>query len=205
MTSLCSTRLVRLTLLPLVLALSTGCSVVKSHMVVDDWAKQDQKQVRRLAVVVQPLPDGQEKVGALFARIARRYVNMKRDFLVKKEVVQAAPVAAETACGGDDHIEGLLRLAVTLVKKGDGFESALVASLDRCGDGRKDWTAEAGSSFPSKDPLLVEITQVYVRELGAEVEAYVAPAMNLLRPALDTLPQPVLTDDDVTEKMGLDD
>ena len=51
---------------------------------------------------------------------------------------------------------------------------------------------------------LVEVTQVYVQELGPEVERYVPPALNALRPLLDTLPQPVLTDADVDEKLTLD-
>ena len=42
-------------------------------------------------------------------------------------------------------------------------------------------------------------------EYGAQVERYVAPAMNLLRPMLDTLPQPQLTEADQEEKMTLDE
>ena len=45
---------------------------------------------------------------------------------------------------------------------------------------------------------------MYVREIGPDVEPMVAPVMNLMRPALDTLPQPLLTEDDVNEKLSLD-
>lgn len=190
-------------LLPALIATSS-CSIVKAAQVRNDWPQEDQKTVRRLAVVVQPLPDNQPKAGELFARIARRYVNQKRDFLVKKEVFQADPVKLTDVCGGDDAIEGVLFLRPTLVQKGEGFEASLTGALARCKDGREAWTVDAGSSFSIKDAGLVEVTGVYVRELGAEVEKYVPTAMNLLRPALDTLPQPVLTEDDVTEKLGLD-
>ena len=37
-----------------------------------------------------------------------------------------------------------------------------------------------------------------------KVERYVPPALNVLRPLLDTLPQPVLTEADVEEKLTLD-
>jgi probable lipoprotein (TIGR04455 family) len=192
--------------LPLVaVVLLQGCAIVKSHMIRDDWAKEDNKKVRRLAVVVRPLGETGDKAGALFARVARRYVNMKRDFLVKQELVQKDPVKLEAVCGGDLHIEGVLMLDLTLAPKGQGFEAEVSGKLARCGDGVQDWTAEAAGSFPSKDEHLLEVTQNYVRELGPEVEPFVAPAMNLLRPALDTLPQPVLSDEDQSEKMGMED
>ncbi|MCA2976792.1 MAG: MXAN_6521/LA_1396 family lipoprotein, partial [Myxococcaceae bacterium] len=70
---------------------------------------------------------------------------------------------------------------------------------------REAWTARAAGSFSSADERLVEVTKTYVGELGAEVEPYVAPAMNVLRPVLDTLPQPLLSDADQDEKVGLVD
>ncbi len=187
------------------LLLVSGCSIVKHSMVRDDWATTDKSKVKRLVVLVQPLPDGNEKAGELFARIARRYVNMKRDFLVKQEKVVATAPELASLCGGDDAIEGVLSLTPVLTKKGEGFEIEVKGALRRCGDGREAWTAEAGGSFPSKDDLLVEVTKTYVQEIGPEVQPYVAPAMNVLRPVLDTLPQPLLTDQDQDEKIGLVD
>jgi probable lipoprotein (TIGR04455 family) len=182
-----------------------SCSIVKRYAVRDDWASVDRTKLKRVAVVVQPLPDGNVKAGELFARIARRYVNMKRDFLVKQE--KSAPTMPDLSqlCGGDDAIEGVLRLTPTAVRKGEGFEMELTGALLRCGDGREVWTAEAAGSFPSKDPNLVEVTKTYVQDLGSEVEPFVAPAMNVLRPLLDTLPQPLLTEQDQDEKISLVD
>jgi probable lipoprotein (TIGR04455 family) len=192
-------------LLPVVLLLAlSSCSIVKAARIRDDWAQADQRAVRRLVVVVQPLPEGNQKAGEAFARIARRYVNQKRDFLVKKEVVLSeAPKLAEL-CGGEDAIEGVLFLKPSLKAAGSGFEAELSGALARCTDGREAWTGQAAGSFPAKDPGLVEVTANYVQELGPEVDRYVPPAMNLLRPLLDTLPQPILTEADVDEKLTLD-
>lgn len=194
----------RTSLLVLALVVS-GCSIVKKSVVRDDWATVDRSKVKRLVVLVQPLPDGNEKAGELFARIARRYVNMKRDFLVKQEKFAANAPDLAALCGGDDAIEGVLQLTPALVKKDGGFEIELKGALRRCGDGREAWAAEAAGSFPTKDERLVEVTKTYVGELGAEVEAYVAPAMNVLRPVLDTLPQPLLSEQDQDEKITLVD
>lgn len=182
----------------------SACSVVKTSTLRPDWPQEDQRRVRRLAVVVEPLLGHSAKVGELMARVARRYVNLKRDFLVKREIVAQTPVQPSELCGGDDAIEGVLLLQVTLTRQKAGFEAQLHGALLRCGDARQAWSVTAGGSFASKDERLTEVTQVYVREVGPEVEPYVALTLNLLRPALDTLPQPVLTEDDVNEKLSLD-
>ena len=190
--------------LPLVLLAVSSCSIVKEARIRDDWAQGDQRAVRRLTVVVQPLPEGNQKAGEAFARIARRYVNQKRDFLVKKEVVLAEPALLSELCGGEDAIEGVLFLKPALKAVGNGFEAELRGVLARCPDGREAWAGQASGSFPAKDPGLVEVTANYVQELGPEVERFVPPALNLLRPLLDTLPQPILTEADVDEKLTLD-
>jgi probable lipoprotein (TIGR04455 family) len=186
------------------LVLLSSCSIVKSARVRDDWAQTDQRTVKRLAIVVRPLPDGSLKAGEVFARVARRYVNQKRDFLVKKELALAqAPKLAEV-CGGEDAIEGVLWLKPSLKAVGEGFEAELWGELTRCGDGREAWAGQAAGRFPSKDNGLVEVTAIYVQEFGVEIERYVPPALNVLRPLLDTLPQPVLSEVDVDEKLTLD-
>ncbi|MFO0594831.1 MAG: MXAN_6521/LA_1396 family lipoprotein [Myxococcaceae bacterium] len=182
----------------------SGCSIVKASFIRDDWAQADQKAVKRLAVVVSPLPAGDQQSGEAWARIARRYVNQKRDFLVKKEVAAPVAPAPSELCGGDDAIEGVLFLKPTTTLKGDGWEIDLSGSLVRCPDAREAWHAQAAGSFPSKDPGLVEVTNVYVQEFGPGVANAIPPALNVLRPLLDTLPQPVLSEADVDEKLTLD-
>ncbi len=186
------------------LVLASSCSIVKSAQVRDDWKQGDANSVKRLAVVVQPLPDSQAKAGEAWARIARRYVNQKRDFLVKKELAQVEAVQLADVCGGEDAIEGVLFLKPTVKAQGEGFEIEVAGALARCSDGREAWSGTAAGSFPAKDPLLVEVTNIYAQEFGEEVSRYVPPALNVLRPLLDTLPQPVLTDSDVDEKLTLD-
>lgn len=173
------------------------------HRTRDDWTTVDQSKVKRLAVVVQPLPAGQEKPGQLMGQVARRYVNMKREFLVLSYTALAGTFDAKTSC--TEGLDGLIWLKPTVTAKGDGFEASVEARLIRCYDGQEAWAADAGGSFPSRDDGLKEVAANYGKELGPEVEAYVPLAMNLLRPVLDTLPKPVLTEDDLTEKMSLDD
>jgi probable lipoprotein (TIGR04455 family) len=179
----------------------TGCATVRMHRVREDYDSVDRTRTKRLVVVTQPLPDGQPKAGELFSLVARRYVNQKRNFLVKDNTASADAVDVKKLCA--EGIEGVLQLAPNLKRVGEGVEGELKAQLLRCTDGQEVWAAEAGGSFESKDARLADVTAQYVSEIGAEVEPYVAPAFNLLRPTLDTLPNPDLTEEDINEKIEL--
>lgn len=182
----------------------SSCSVVKMHRVRPDWDTVDKTKLKRLQLVVQPLPLGDAKAGELFAKVARRYVHMKRDFLMMGTTVQAENPVAGAICG--QGLDGVLWLKPTLTPKGDdGYEASVEARLFRCSDNQEAWAADAGGSFPTKDAGLTEVAANYARELGPEVERFVPVAMNLLRPVLDTLPQVVLGEADIEEKMGLDE
>jgi probable lipoprotein (TIGR04455 family) len=186
------------------LLLLTSCSVVKMSRLADGWETAEKNRLKRIAVLVQPLPDGNEKVGAMFARVARRYVHMKRNFLVKADVARASDSASPTAdCA--DGLDGILWLKPSVKAVGDGIEADVLGKLLACPDGREVWAAEAGGSFHAYDEGLKEVAATYGSENGKEVERYVPAAMNVLRPMLDTLPQPELTEADVEEKMTLDE
>ncbi len=169
----------------------------------DDWGTAHADKVKRLTVVVQPAPDGQQKAGEAWSRIARRYVNMKRDFLVRAEVVSSDPVALTSVC--IEGTEGMLWLKPNVEAKGDGFEASVDAKLLRCSDGLELWAGEAGGSFATTDEKLIEVTAMYGKEYAPEVERYIPLAMNLLRPLLDTLPNPVLTKEEEEEKVTVDE
>ena len=181
----------------------SGCSVVKRAYVRDDWPTVHADKVKRLTVVVQPPPDGQQKAGEAWSRIVRRYVNMKRNFLVRAELVSNDPVELATVCV--EGTEGMLWLKPTVTPKGDGFEASVEGGLLRCGDGLGLWSGKAAGSFPAKDDKLIEVTAMYGKEYGPQVEPYIPLAMNLLRPLLDTMPQPVLTPAEEEEKATVDE
>lgn len=186
-----------------VLFLASGCSVVKEARVVDDWATVDKDVIKRIAVVVAPHPGGVEAAGKAVARLARRYVHMKREFIVLADAsATQAPSLSESCEGGRDAV---LTLALTATPQTGGFTLEAKGLLLRCKDGREEWSGSAGGSFRSDDSGLTEVAQNYAREFGEEARPFIAPAMNLLRPLLDTLPNPTLVDADVEDKMSSDE
>lgn len=187
----------RLLLVALTLV-SAACATVRQVSVRPDYEQVDRTQTLRLAVVTAPLPDGNEAVGRLWSRIARKYVNDKRDFIVKQDLAAAALPA--DICG--EGLDGVLHLVPEVRLQGDGAEAAVRAELFRCRDRETVWRAEAGGAWSSDEEKLRETTAHYVEELGPEVKPYVAPTFQLLRATLDTLPMPKLEGDDaIMEKI----
>src|ERR671931_1968853 len=79
-----------------------GCSVVKTARVRDDWERVDRQRLKRLLVITQPLPDGNQKVGEMWSAIAARHVDLKRDFIIKEKVARDGDrrVGARALCAG---------------------------------------------------------------------------------------------------------
>lgn len=187
-------------LVPLLLLAS--CSVVRHSRTSDDFERVDKQRLKRLAVVAQPFPEGRKEVAELFALVARRYVNQKRDFLVKESLAADGDFQLAPHCS--EGIDGVLWLLLRM-RTQRGVEAELESKLYRCPDGHEVWSAESGGSFPTSSEELADVTRLYAQELGEEVAPYVPAAFGLLRPTLDTLPNPVLTEADREEKIELGD
>ncbi len=187
----------------LALLFATGCAgVVKQAHVRDDWETAHRDQVKRLFILVQPLPDGKGAVGEMWAAIAARHVDLKREFIIKE--LKALPEDSQdplaAACGGGD-VEAVLHLRPQVVRSGSGAEASLDATLRRCADGLELWRASSAGAWGMKDKKLTETIAGYTREFGPEVEPYVVASWHLLRSTLDTLPEPLLSEEDQLEKI----
>ena len=178
-----------------------ACSVVKTARVRDDWERVDRQRLKRLLVITQPLPDGNQKVGEMWSAIAARHVDLKRDFIIKEKVARDGDRRVEARILCAEGIEGVLWLSPELRRVGGGVEAAMEGHLLRCSDGDEVWFARAAGSWESQEAGLRQTIQDYSAQFGLEVEPYVAASYHLLRAALDTLPNPVLTEEDQSDKI----
>jgi probable lipoprotein (TIGR04455 family) len=177
-----------------------GCSAVKMSRTREDWEKEDRQKVKRLVVVTTPLAAGDQKVSEMWSALAARHVDLKRNFIIKDKAVRAdGSFDAASYC--IEGVDGVLRLSPVLLLKGSGAEATVKGSLVRCGDLQEDWIAEAAGSWRSQEPKLEETIKDYVAEFGPTVEPYVAASYYVLKAALDTLPDTVLTEEDQSEKI----
>lgn len=193
----------RLVLAGAAAAAVSGCATVKHVQTVPDWKTVDALRVKRLVVVTAPLPGGDEAVGKMWSRIARRHANQRRDFIAKEEKALPALESPTSLCG--EGLEGVLWLRPWMEKRGSGVEAKVDASLVRCVDGQVSWRAEAAGSWPSEDADLAETVKGLVSDFGEGVAPWAAPSFRLLKATLDTLPNPVLEEKDVDEKIELGD
>jgi probable lipoprotein (TIGR04455 family) len=182
-------------------ALLSGCATVKAHHVAPDYTTRYRAQVKRLAVMTSPAPEGSPELARLWSLIARRYVNQKYDYIVKPTEAQAQAPAGLCAAMTEDPINGVLWLIpAESLKEGD-VSASVTARLVAC-DGGEVWSARGEGSWDAQDDQLQAFTADYVRELGEPVKPYVAPTFRLLKSVLDTLPTPAkLTDEETDEKI----
>lgn len=182
-------------------ALLAGCATVKSARVSEDWDRVDSQRVHRLAVVTHPYPAGNEKVAELWSTLAARRVDLKRDFIIKDAQTkgEGAPFDPKELCA--EGIDGVLWLQPDVARKGEGVEARVKGHLLRCVDGLEVWNADAAGSWSSREDKLAQTVKDYADELGSEVEPFVVASYHLLNDTLDTLPNPVLTEEEKDEKI----
>src|SRR5690242_15123924 len=114
-------------------ALLCACATVKASHLREDYEQVDKQRVKRLLVVSAPIPEGGPKVAELFSLIARRDINLKRNFLVKDGVAASELGPVKDRCG--EGYEGVLHLEPTLHREDAKVAAGLKARLLRCVDG----------------------------------------------------------------------
>jgi len=180
----------------------SACSPVRHTSTRPDYDAVDRTRTLRLVAVTTPLPAGLERVGDLWAGIARKWANQHRDFLVIDDF-GAAEMPTDVCSEG---VQGVLHLAPTARLTEGGAEVEVNARLLRC-DGRVEvWAASAGGTWGSEDDDLTEVKRYWARTLGPEVEPWVVPTYRLLTATLETMPSPALPSEAwVREKIELGD
>ena len=181
------------------LLLLPACGPSVTSFVRADYAQVDARAVKRVALVVAPTPGGDEPTGRMWSLVARRWANQHRNFIVKRNATAAAFDRA-AACAG---MHGVIRLDPGVKPDGDGFAVDLSAELLRCTDGEVVWSAQVAGSFDADDEHVQAMRAIYEREVGPAVGPQVAAAIHSVRAAFETLPQPVLTEEEEMEKIEL--
>jgi len=181
---------------------ASGCAV-RSVYVKPDFERTDKLEVKRLAVGATPIPGQPEKAAELLARMALRHINMHKDYLATEEAVLASPALWRKLCSGEIH--GVVRVMVAKLLSEDGDLTVdMTADLQRCDSSALVWKVEIDKTSEQKDEDLKELASVYRREFGEVADALAAPFFILLKLAFESLPSPVLTDEETMEKIELE-
>ena len=183
-------------------SLVLGCTIRESRLRAD-YDKVDKLQTKRLAVVTQPLPEGVQSLGDMWSVMARRQVNLKRQFIAKETAALVEPFEPRSRCKAG--LEGVLWLKPNVRRDGKYLFTEVNATLYRCTDGAVVWEAEGAGRWPQQDDGVAQTTAAYVKEFGPDVESYAGPSFHLLKALVDQMPDPVLDEKDKDEKIELGD
>ena len=190
-----------LTLLALGLC-APGCAV-RSVYVTPGFDLKDKNEVKRLAVGATPIPGQPARAAELLARMALRHVNQHKDYIAVDDQVLKAASGWKALCG--DEIHGVVRVMVARLKsRGGDLTVDMTADLQRCDSGALVWKVEIDDTNEQNNEDLKELASVYRREFGQVADALAAPFFVLLKQAFDSLPSPVLTDEETMEKIELE-
>ena len=168
----------------------------------------DDHAVKRLVVAAWE-PQDTPGFAVVASRVGSDLVRLRKTYIVFPPYV--FNVAWNEACiAKEGSPEGVLALIpLDIVQRSpqnptDPIDIKLTAGLYRCSDGQLLWQADGEATWRSLDKNLVEFTSNYIQELGEPAARFAAPLFGLLQAMIGKLPEPVLNDDEVLEKIDMD-
>jgi probable lipoprotein (TIGR04455 family) len=188
----------RLALLSLLAA--TGCSALGATYAHPGYQHQAADAVKRVAVAGWA-PAAHSGAAAVLARVATDMIKTRKSYLVQEDLKLER--GWSELCAAEKR-EGVITVRV-LEATTDGTEVGLSVTLElnRCSDGALLWRGEACAGADSNDANLAEMVKTYERDFGEDAKRYAAPAFVVLQDLVNALPDVVLSDAEVEEKIEL--
>lgn len=175
-----------------------GCSTLGSTYVAPGYKSTSADAVKRITIGAWA-PTEQAGAAPVIARVAADFVKLRKNYLVPEAV---ALRGWEEGC--KEGRDGVLTVRVTKSELKDReVDLHLVTELYRCADGALLWRAEGCGEAKSNDESLKQMVENYTREVGPDAERFAAPAFVVLQDMLNAMPDVVLTDAEVEEKIEL--
>jgi probable lipoprotein (TIGR04455 family) len=155
--------------------------------------------VKRIVIISEPSLQNKGLAG-LISAMTRDLIRTNRNYLVYETVSTEREVAE--ACRTRD---GVLKMSVDRADAvGEHIDLEITGELRRCSDKSVVWSATARASGKSRNRSLKNLVQNYVEEHGKQVEIYAAPAFNVIEDIVEAMPNPELTEDELMEKIDLE-
>ena len=180
--------------------LFAGCSHVSRQYLLRGYDVHAPSTVKRIAV--EAWADEQQAPGLakVLAEVATDYVKLRKNYLVHPHDARAS--SWDTLCV--EGLEGVLWVRLLEVETTPPDVALHVsAELYACKTGALVWRIEGNRKQPSQNADLAQLVQNYANTAGQAAQVYAAPAFVLLQEMLSPLPDPVLDDHDIEEKIEL--
>jgi probable lipoprotein (TIGR04455 family) len=182
-----------------IMLVAFACSSVRRRFVVEGYTRDPGQMIKRIVIISQASPQNKELTGLVSAMI-RDVIKTNRNYLVYGILSTGRNVAE--ACKSRD---GVLEMRVDRADAvGERVDLEITGELRRCSDNSVVWRATARSSGKSRNRSLENLIRSYVEEHGKQAEVYAAPAFNIIEDIVEAMPNPVLTEDELLEKIDLE-
>jgi len=179
--------------------LSFACTSVRRQYILKDYTRNPGQMVKRIVIISKPSPQEKDLAG-LVSAMTRDLLKTNRNYLVYGTLSTEREVAE--ACKTRD---GVLKMWVDRADAvGEHIDLEITGELRRCSDNAVVWSATARNSGKSRNRSLKNLVQSYVQEYGNQAEVYAAPAFNIIEDLVETMPNPELTEDELMEKIDLE-
>jgi probable lipoprotein (TIGR04455 family) len=178
---------------------SFGCTSVRRQFIVEGYTKNPGQMIKRIVIISELSPQNKDLAG-LISAMTRDLIKTNRNYLVYGTLSTEHEVTE--ACKTRD---GVLKMWVDRADAaGERIHLEITGELRRCSDKSVVWSATARASGKSRNCSLKNLVQDYVEEHGKQVEAYAAPAFNVIEDIVEAMPNPELTEDELMEKIDLE-
>jgi len=178
---------------------SFACTSVRRQFIVKDYTRNPGQMVKRIVIISEPSPQN-KNVAGLISAMTRDLIKTNRNYLVYGTLSTDREVAE--ACKTRD---GVLKMWVGRADAVDEhIDLEITGELRRCSDNAVVWSATARASGKSRNRSLKNLVQNYIEEYGNQAEVYAAPAFNIIEDIVEAMPNPELTEDELMEKIDLE-
>jgi probable lipoprotein (TIGR04455 family) len=178
---------------------SFACTSVRRQFIVQGYTRNPGQMVKRIVIISEPSPQDKDLAG-LISAMTRDLIKTNRNYLVygilstEREVTEACKT-----------LDGVLKMWVGRADAvGEHIDLEITGELRRCSDNSAVWSATARNSGKSRNRSLKNLVQSYVEEYGYQAEVYAAPAFNIIEDIVEAMPNPELTEDELMEKIDLE-
>jgi probable lipoprotein (TIGR04455 family) len=176
-----------------------ACSSVRHRFIVEGYKKNPGQMIKRIVIITKPCPQNGGLAG-LISAMTRDLIRTNRNYLVYGTLSTEREVA--DAC---EIRDGVLKMSVDRADAvGEHIDLEISGELRRCSDKSVVWSATARASGKSRNRSLKNLVQNYAEKHGNQAEVYAAPAFNIIEDIVETMPNPKLTEDELMEKIDLE-
>jgi len=183
----------------LLAVVGSACSPLNGVYTQPGYLPRGPNPVKRIAITAWAPAENKGLADTLTA-VATDLVKLRKNYLVYETQPQTRSFS--DLCKG--KVEGVL-VARTLAVHQEGRDITLNVALElyRCTDGALLWVADGDDTIASDDDNLVKLTGNYTTSVGEAAKVFAAPAFSLLQQLVAELPDPILSDEDINEKIEL--